>query len=114
MRQYILFLLLPLITCCSSDIFDHPQGNVSLGQVSISLTGIGDDERAGFDISLRNLTTNSQFTAKTQSDGRVQPDSRHLRGQCFSPAQCRWLCLYLQRHFRPDYRSQRPADAGQH
>lgn len=72
MRQYILFLLLPLITCCSSDIFDHPQGNVSLGQVSISLTGIGDDERAGFDISLRNLTTNSQFTAKTQSDGKAE------------------------------------------
>ena len=71
MSKYIFLLLLPLIASCSSDIFDRPQDNVSLGQLDISLTGIDGDEQSGFDILLRNVTTNSQFTAQTQADGKA-------------------------------------------
>ena len=69
MRKYILLFLIPLLTACSSDIFDHPEGNISLGEVAISLAGIDDNERAGFDIQLRNVMTNSQYTVKTEADG---------------------------------------------
>ena len=71
MKSIYLLILLPVLASCSSDIFDHPQDNVSLGQLGISLTGIDGDEQAGFDIQLRNVTTNSQFSAQTQADGKA-------------------------------------------
>jgi len=71
MSKYIFLLLLPLIASCSSDIFDRPQDNVSLGQLDISLTGIDGDEQSGFDILLRNVATNSLFAAQTQADGKA-------------------------------------------
>lgn len=57
-----------LLTACGDDIFDHSKNSVALGQVNISLTGINDNP-AGFEVILRNTTTNSIFSQVTDAQG---------------------------------------------
>lgn len=64
-----LFALLPLLASCSDDIFDHSKEGGSTGQVVISLADVGSDRLAGFEVTLRNTTTNSIFTSVTDNQG---------------------------------------------
>ena len=44
-RYFSIIAIVLLLTSCNDNIFDHPQGNVSLGEVIVTLTG--DDHLAG-------------------------------------------------------------------
>ncbi|MBR1547990.1 MAG: hypothetical protein IJ637_04630, partial [Prevotella sp.] len=60
-------LSLLLLSACSSDIFDHSD-SISAGGVSIALSGV-DSGKDSLEVQLRNLQTNSIFTALTDSLG---------------------------------------------
>ena len=68
MKKIVLLLsLIVLLTGCKSD--GLPQiDDISTGQVAITLAGL-DGQAAGFDVILRNIQTNSTFTAKTDAAG---------------------------------------------
>lgn len=72
----ILFTLVAItaltaFTACSDDIFDHSKSGSSTGEVVISLADVNSDNLAGFEVQLRNTTTNSIFTEKTDEQGMV-------------------------------------------
>ena len=77
-RKYLTWMLTTVLslslTACGDDNDgpDIPEGaiEISMGQVAISLTGI-DGELAGYAVVLRNTTTNSQFTASTDAQGKA-------------------------------------------
>ena len=71
-----LFTFLPLLTACSASDEAPTLGDVSLGEVTVTLTGISDD-LTGMDVQLRNISTNSAFVAQADQQGcatfRVTP-----------------------------------------
>ena len=68
-RFQVSIALLLLLTSCSDDIFEHHKDNVSMGEVSVTLTG---SEHVGnIDITLRNTSTNSIFSQTTDAQGRA-------------------------------------------
>lgn len=66
-RNILAFLLCLCLTACSDDIFDH-SGNISIGEVTIALTGI-DESMEAFEVQLRNTATGSLFTGQTDARG---------------------------------------------
>lgn len=69
MKKIFFFTLLVLLTACSDDIFEHPENSISMGEVSVTLTGISQLE--GMEVQLRNTVTNSLFTQTTDAQGKT-------------------------------------------
>ena len=68
MKKIVLLLLLVgLMVSCKDDGLPRID-DISTGQVAITLAGL-DGQAAGFDVLLRNIQTNSTFTAKTDAAG---------------------------------------------
>ena len=67
----VAFTAITTFTACSDDIFDHSKSGSSTGVVVISLADVNSDNLAGFDVQLRNTTTNSIFTETTDEQGMV-------------------------------------------
>lgn len=66
-KIYLLLILAGLLASCKDDGLPRID-DISTGQVTITLAGL-DNQAAGFDVLLRNLQTNSTFTAKTDAAG---------------------------------------------
>lgn len=66
-RYFPIIAIVLLLTSCNDNIFDHPQGNVSLGEVVVTLTG--DDNLAGIEVQLRNTSTNSVYVQQSDAQG---------------------------------------------
>lgn len=68
MSKYLyLFTCLLLIIACSDESAPTTD-NISLGEVTVSLTGV-DDDLNGMDVQLRNISTNSTFVAQANGQG---------------------------------------------
>lgn len=69
--RHLLFVLvsfsLAALCSCGSDIFDHSD-SLSMGNLTITLTDLG-EQKEGFEVQLRNTTTNSIFTQQTDPQG---------------------------------------------
>jgi hypothetical protein len=65
---FYLFTFLPFLVACSGSEPDVTASDITLCGVNISLTGLGDDA-AGFEVQLRNTTTNILFASKTDDSG---------------------------------------------
>ena len=59
-------LSLVLLTACSDKLTDITTDDLSIGSLTVTLTGL-DDEAAGLDVLLRNVTTSSVFMAQTDN-----------------------------------------------
>ena len=91
---FYLFTFLLLLAACGDDETGIPTDKVSLGEVTIQLTGISDNLE-GMDVQLRNIGNSTTFSSKTDSRGvatfRVTPGiyeasvsaSRNDNGQAF-------------------------------
>ena len=66
-KIYLLFLLVTLLAGCKSDSLPSID-DISTGEVVITLTGL-DSQAADFTVQLRNMQTNSIFTAQTNAEG---------------------------------------------
>lgn len=64
---YIFALLTVIISCKDDD--GLPTGSITMAQVDVSLTGT--DNPSGFQVELRNTTTNSIFTETTDQQGKA-------------------------------------------
>lgn len=72
MKTIHLYLLLciAMLTACDDDIFDHSKNSISTGVVSLTLTE-GGTPMADIEVVLRNINTNSQYTATSDTQGQV-------------------------------------------
>ena len=65
---YLFTFLLLMSGCSDNDETGVPSDKVSLGTLTVQLTGLADD-LSGLDVQLRNISTNSTFVSPTSADG---------------------------------------------